>query len=120
MNAKIEGQEKVTGNLDSHMKQVEGTINGELAKMRKQIKDLGEGKVTSEAELQQIGEDQAAKDDHQDKIIAEVKEELSARIDALQKEIKKLKIASGSNLQSTFGANAAGDTLQRTRTETNL
>jgi hypothetical protein len=42
-------------------------------------------------------------------MLYEVKDELSARIDAIWKEIKKLKIATGSNLQSTFGAN--GDTL---------
>ena len=51
VNEKIENSEKTVGNLDSYLKQLEGSMNTEMAKMRKQIQDLGEGKVTSEAEL---------------------------------------------------------------------
>lgn len=51
VNTKIDGQEVTFTSLSGHVKQLEGTVNGELAKIHRQVKDLGEGKVTSEAEL---------------------------------------------------------------------
>jgi len=37
--------------LSGDVKNLKGTVNGELAKIHRQVKDLGEGKITSEAEL---------------------------------------------------------------------
>ena len=45
---------------------------------------------------------QASVDAAQDKMIEDMKEELSQRMDALQKEMKKVKIASGGQ-QAPFG-----------------
>ena len=47
VNVKIEASEKNVANLDGHLKAIEGTMNGELAKIKRQITDLGQGKVTS-------------------------------------------------------------------------
>jgi hypothetical protein len=35
VNEKIENSEKTVGNLDSYLKQLEGSMNTEMAKMRK-------------------------------------------------------------------------------------
>ena len=78
---------------EARIKELEAALSVEMSKIKQQIIDLVQGKQTPEAVLEEVGKQQALIDAAQDEEMLKIKSELTERIDTLQKDIKRVKMA---------------------------
>ena len=83
IDQKISAQEDKLIKQDAKIKTLDSFVQGEVAKLKKQVTDLGQGKVTSEEELNAYGDQQALVDQQQDEMIQGIRADMEEKFAAL-------------------------------------